>query len=48
MEEEIRVLPRRAKETVTLETRHRLAIVSRVGGTVKHQNMLKKAWQVNR
>jgi hypothetical protein len=32
MEEEIRGLPRRAKETVTLETRHRLAIESRVGG----------------
>ena len=48
MEEEIRVLPRKAKETVTLETRHRLAIVSRVGGTGKHQNMLQKAWQVNR
>jgi hypothetical protein len=33
MEEEIRGLPRKAKETVTLETRHRLAIESKVGGT---------------
>jgi len=31
MEEEMRGLPRKAKETVTLETRHRLAIESRVG-----------------